>query len=70
MIIIDTERFDCVFELTLQTTMSGLLVIHIGRLETYLINVIYWAQLNLRIGVFAISTVYYYANFSCYLPLF
>lgn len=66
MIII--ERFDCVFELTLQTTMSGLLVIHIGRLETYLINVIYWAQLNLRI-VFAISTVYY-ANFSCYLPPF
>lgn len=67
MIII--ERFDCVFELTLQTTMSGLLVIHIGRLETYLINVIYWAQLNLRISVFAISTVYY-ANFSCYLPPF
>lgn len=41
MIIIDTERFDCVLELTLQTTMSGLLVIHIGRLQTYFINVIY-----------------------------
>lgn len=40
MIIIHTERFDCVFELTLQTTMR-LLVIRIGRLQTYLINVIY-----------------------------
>lgn len=61
MIIIDTERFDCVLELTLQTTMSGLLVIHIGRLQTYFINVIYRArlqiarELNLRIGAFAIS---------------
>lgn len=46
MIII--ERFDCVFELTLQTTMSGLLVIHISRLETYLINVIYSVEFKNR----------------------